>query len=151
MSSLDAQVTVEDAIVLAVTAHRGQMDRSGVPFIFHCLRVMLAQQDEITQIAAVLHDAVEYTAVSLQQLERSGYNEEICSAVAALTRWDGESYEAYIERVAVNPVARAVKLADLADNMDPRRWLADSRAEERMTRYRFACKRLAPADIDVGK
>lgn len=144
MSSSNACAALEDAIIFAVTAHRGQVDRSGVPFIFHCLRVMLAQQDDATRIAAVLHDVAEDTAYSLEDIVQAGFSAEICAAVAVLTRRGGEPYESYIERVAVDRLARSVKLADLADNMDPQRLpVGDSGAEARMTRYKLACERLS--------
>jgi (p)ppGpp synthase/HD superfamily hydrolase len=112
---------LEDAIALAARAHRGQKDRAGEPYVLHVLRVMLRQQDETARIAGVLHDVVEDTPTTLADLRAAGYGEEICDAVDCLTRRSGEPYERMIARVAGNAVARRVKLADLEDNMDPRR------------------------------
>ena len=113
--------TLEDAIALAAHAHRGQVDKGGQPYILHVLRVMLRQEDETARLAAVLHDVLEDTQVTLADLRSAGYSEPVCAAVDCLTRRSGETYEEMIERVATNPLARQVKLADLADNLDPNR------------------------------
>src|SRR5690348_14451397 len=97
------------------------MDKGGKPYVLHSLRVMLKQVDETAQMVAVLHDVLEDTAVTLADLRAAGFNAEICEAVDCLTRRPDETYEAMIVRVAANPLARRVKLADLEDNMDPRR------------------------------
>jgi (p)ppGpp synthase/HD superfamily hydrolase len=115
--------TLEDAIALASQAHRGQVDKAGKPYILHPLRVMLRQEAEAAQIVAVLHDVLEDTGVTLEGLRAAGYRPEICEAVDCLTRRPDEPYDIMISRVAANPLARAVKLADLEDNMDPRRRL----------------------------
>lgn len=110
--------TLEDAIALAAQAHAGQRDKAGQPYILHPLRVMLAQRDEATRMAAVLHDVVEDTAVTLGELQRRGYPDAVLQAVQALTKTPGEDRLAAAARAAANPIARQVKLADVADNMD---------------------------------
>ncbi len=134
---------LEDAILLAATAHRGQRDKVGAPYILHPLRVMLRLEDEPARIAAVLHDVVEDTGRSLDELRRAGFSEEVVAAVDCLTRRAGETYDAFIERVAPHPIARRVKIADLEDNMDLRR-LTDvgSKEQERLARYVKAWRRL---------
>lgn len=112
---------LEDAIALAARAHRGQLDKGGQPYILHPLRVMLRQQDEAASIVAVLHNVVEDTSTTLADLREAGYSEEVREAVDCLTRRPGEPYERMLSRVETNPIARRVKLADLEDNMDPRR------------------------------
>jgi (p)ppGpp synthase/HD superfamily hydrolase len=135
--------TLEDAIALAAHSHRGQVDKGGQPYILHVLRVMLRQEDETTRIVGVLHDVLEDTPVTLADLQSAGYAENVCAAVDCLTRRTGETYEEMIERVAANPLARQVKLADLADNLDPKRQVpADSAAEKRHARYAAARDRL---------
>lgn len=135
--------TLEDAIALAARAHRGQVDKGGQPYILHVLRVMLRQEDETARIVAVLHDVLEDTPVTLADLQTAGYDEHVCEAVDCLTRRSAETYEDMIERVAANPLARQVKLADLADNLNPeRRVPVDSAAEKRYSRYTAAQKRL---------
>ena len=137
--------TLEDAIALAARAHRGQVDKSGEPYILHSLRVMLKQESEAARIVAVLHDVVEDTAVSINGLRAAGFDDEICDAIDSLTRRPDEIYEDMIARVAANPIARRVKLADLEDNMDPRRRLDGAREAERQGRYREAHARLLGA------
>ncbi len=135
--------TLEDAIALAAHAHRGQVDKGGQPYILHVLRVMLRQEDETARFAAVLHDVLEDTQVTLADLRSAGYSEPVCAAVDCLTRRSGETYEEMIERVATNPLARQVKLADLADNLDPNRTVpTDPAAAGRHARYAAARKRL---------
>ena len=97
--------TIEDAIALATEAHRGQTRPDGTAFILHPLRVMLSLRDEVDQVAAALHDVVEDTAITLDDLGERGYDAEVVEAVDRLTRREGESYEAFVERVA--PHARA--------------------------------------------
>ncbi|MFQ3568508.1 MAG: GTP pyrophosphokinase [Aggregatilineales bacterium] len=113
--------TIEDAILLATQAHRGQRDRGGAPYIYHPLRLMLAVETEAERFVAILHDVVEDSDLSLEDLRAHGYDEAIVEAVDCLTRREGEPYQAMIERIKNNPLARRVKLADLADNMDLRR------------------------------
>ncbi len=113
--------TLEDAIELAVHAHRRQTDKAGAPYVLHVLRVMLRMPDETAMTAAVLHDVVEDTPHTLDLLRAAGFSEAVVAAVDALTRRKGESYEAFVRRAGQNPVARLVKRADLEDNMDLRR------------------------------
>jgi (p)ppGpp synthase/HD superfamily hydrolase len=134
---------LEDAIALAARAHCGQKDRGGQPYILHVLRVMLRQQDEVARIVAVLHDVLEDTSITLADLREAGYSAEICMAVDCLTRRTGEPYEEMIDRVAANPIARRVKLADLEDNMDMRRLeSSDETALARLGKYRAAWGKL---------
>lgn len=109
------------AIAVAVLAHAEQVDKAGEPYILHVLRVMLRMRTEEERIVAALHDVVEDTNWSLGDLHAQGFGEAVLDAVDALTRRDDEGYSDYIDRVALNPLATAVKLADLADNLDPSR------------------------------
>jgi (p)ppGpp synthase/HD superfamily hydrolase len=130
---------LERAILLAVQAHRGQVDRSGAPYILHPLRVMLRVETENERIAAVLHDVVEDTEWTLDGLRAEGFPEEVVQAVDCLTRREEESYDDRVARAAANPIARRVKLADLEDNMDVRRlarWSEEDAA--RFERYHRA-------------
>jgi GTP diphosphokinase / guanosine-3',5'-bis(diphosphate) 3'-diphosphatase len=110
--------TLERAISLAAEAHAGQVDKAGQPYILHPLRVMLRLSTEEERIAAVLHDVVEDTAVTLEQLAEEGFSQAIVAAVEALTKLPGESRIAAAARAAGNTVARKVKLADNAENSD---------------------------------
>jgi (p)ppGpp synthase/HD superfamily hydrolase len=131
--------TIEDAIALALQAHRGQVDRAGRPYILHPLRVMGLVDGMDAKIVAVLHDVVEDTPTTLDELRGLGYSERIVTAVNHLTRREDETYEQFIERIKPHPLARHVKLADLMDNMDLRRnnHLGDGDLE-RLRRYQAA-------------
>ncbi|MCZ7544958.1 MAG: GTP pyrophosphokinase [Anaerolineae bacterium] len=135
--------SLEDAIQLALDAHRGQKDRAGQPYVLHPLRVMMRMDDEEARMAAILHDVVEDSTYTLSDLRHAGYPGRVLDAVDALSKHEGEPYEAYIERVMLNPLARRVKLADLEDNMDLRR-ISEMTANdlERYQRYRRAWARV---------
>jgi (p)ppGpp synthase/HD superfamily hydrolase len=135
--------TLDDAIALAIRAHRGQRDKRNESYLLHVFRVMLRQGDETARIVAVLHDSLEDTSVTLADLLAAGYGDEICEAVDCLTRRDKEKYEDMITRVAANPLSRRVKLADLEDNMDPKRQLDGPAGAEHLAKYQAACKRLS--------
>jgi (p)ppGpp synthase/HD superfamily hydrolase len=111
---------LERAIALAVEAHAGHRGREGQPYILHPLGVMARVETDAERIVAILHDTVESEGdrVSYARLRQEGFPEEIVQAIDCLTRRDGEPYADMIERIAPNPLARRVKLADLADNLD---------------------------------
>lgn len=131
--------TIERAIAIAAMAHEGQVDKAGAPYVFHPLRMMLSVGTPEARMAAVLHDVVEDTSVTLEQLRAEGFPQEVIEAVEALTEREGEDYEAFIRRVAPNSIARQVKLADLRDNCDLSR-IAQPTAKdyERIEKYRRA-------------
>lgn len=131
--------TIEDAIRLALDKHHGQTDKSGAPYILHPLRVMAGMQTEAERIIAVLHDVVEDSDVTLDDLRRMGYSAEIVAAIDHLSRREDETYEEFIQRIKPHPLAVRVKLGDLLDNMDIRRNAAlDEKALERFQRYQKA-------------
>jgi (p)ppGpp synthase/HD superfamily hydrolase len=135
---------LEDAIALAVEAHRGQKDKSGQPYILHPLRVMFSCDSETEWIVAVLHDVVEDTGRSFDDLRRMGYGDEVLSALDCVTKSNGEPYSCFMERAASNPVARNVKLADLNDNLDMRRLRSVKPKDvKRLRKYVTAWRRLA--------
>jgi (p)ppGpp synthase/HD superfamily hydrolase len=110
---------------------------------------MLRQEDETARIVAALHDILEDTRVTPADLRAAGYSEHVRAAVDCLTHRPSETYEETIERIARNPLARRVKLADLADNLDPKRPApADSAAAARLARYAAARQRLIAGDAD---
>jgi guanosine-3',5'-bis(diphosphate) 3'-pyrophosphohydrolase len=112
---------LELAILIATIAHAGQVDKAGQPYILHPLRVMLRLSTEPERIAAVLHDVLEDCRGWTLERLRGHFGPEVASAVDALTRREGETYRQYILRAAADPIARAVKVADLHDNLDPSR------------------------------
>ena len=134
---------LQRAIELATAAHAGQTDRAGVPYITHPLRVMEACNTIEEKIAAVLHDVVEDTAVTLDDLAKQ-FPPEIVEAVRCLTHLPEDTYEEYVEQIATNPISVQVKLRDLTDNMDVRRLTAIGEPDvERLRRYLKAYKRLS--------
>jgi (p)ppGpp synthase/HD superfamily hydrolase len=131
--------TLERAIAIAAQAHTGQLRMDGEPYILHPLRVMMRVGEMNAKIVAVLHDVVEDSAWTLDQLRSEGFAAEVVGAVDAVTHRQGEDYFAYVSRAAADPLARQVKLADLEDNMDIRR-ISHVRDKdlERVRRYHTA-------------
>jgi len=115
------QELLEKAIRIAVEAHAGQKDRYGVPYILHPNRVMQRLGTTEERTVGILHDVVEDTDWTLKRLREEGFPESIVAAIDAVSKREGEDYEAFVRRSAANPLARRVKLADLEDNMDLRR------------------------------
>jgi (p)ppGpp synthase/HD superfamily hydrolase len=110
--------TLERAIAIAAEAHAGQVDKGGQPYILHPLRVMLRTNSSAERMAAVLHDVVEDSSVTLDFLRTEGFPPEVIHAVDALTKRHGESRIDAAHRAKQDPIARLVKLADNAENMD---------------------------------
>jgi (p)ppGpp synthase/HD superfamily hydrolase len=141
--------TLERAIAIAVEAHAGQQDKNGAPYILHPLRVMFGVQAnhamlEDARIVAALHDVVEDNpAWTLDRLRDEGFSETVIAGVDALTCRENESYDAFVDRAAQHLIGRAVKLADLRDNMEVTRLAAVGEKEQaRLDRYLQAYRRL---------
>lgn len=105
------------AIKLAYNAHHGQTDINGVPYIFHPYHVAEQMTDELTVCTALLHDVVEDTSITIEQLEKE-FPSEVTEALKLLTHNENTDYFDYIRRIRTNSIAKAVKLADLAHNSD---------------------------------
>lgn len=133
---------LETAILVAVEAHAGQVDKAGAPYAFHPLRLMLKVKTDEERMAAVLHDVVEDgPRWTFERLIERGIPQGVVDAVRHLTKWPEEAgdYMAFIRRGAAHPVARVVKLADLEDNMDLTRISEPApRDFERIEKYRIA-------------
>lgn len=111
------------AIALATEAHKGQKDKYGQEYLHHPIRVMNMGRDLKEKIVGILHDVVEDTEWTCEDLKKEGFPDEIIEAVRCVTKLsDEEDYEEYIGRCATNPLAIAVKIHDLTDNMDVRRY-----------------------------
>ena len=136
--------TLDTAIQVARAAHEGQLDKSGRPYIAHPLRVMGALRDELERMTAVLHDVVEDTTVTLDDLIAANCPTPVVEALAAISKRTGEDQETYLARVAANPIALAVKRADIADNMSPDRLARlDAATQERLrAKYTSALRQL---------
>ena len=136
--------TLERAIEIAVEAHSGQLDKSGCEYIGHPLRVMAAGNTIEEKIVGVLHDVVEDSEWTFEMLVAEGFSAEIVEALRCLTRLsETDPYDKFIARVKSNPLAVAVKLNDLTDNMDIRRlpYISDKDVK-RLKRYLKAYKQL---------
>lgn len=108
---------LEKAIEIALDAHTEQEDKAGETYICHPLRVMQAMDTETERIVVVLHDVVEDSEYELEEIEDE-FGSEVCNAVAALTKRDGDDYlDDFIPRAADNDIARKVKRADIKDNI----------------------------------
>lgn len=126
------------AILIATNAHHGQFDKGGNPYILHPLAVMglIEDADEELQSIAVLHDVIEDTKVTWQDLKEAGMTDRIIAAVRLLTKMPGQTYEEYKEGVFSNADAMRVKKADLTHNSDIRRLKGISERDiERMAKY----------------
>lgn len=111
-------MNLEEASELAYRMHRRQRDKAGQPYYVHvaAVRDMLTGEDEEVRIAAVLHDVVEDTDMTLDELRGLGCTERTLAAIDAVTRRDGENYLEFIVRASQNPDGRMIKLADNMHN-----------------------------------
>ncbi|MDO5058620.1 MAG: HD domain-containing protein [Neisseria sp.] len=142
--------TLEKAIELAARYHAGQTDKGGSPYILHPLRVMMAVADERAKMAAVMHDLIEDTPLTAADLREHGFEEAVVEAVIALTKKRGENRIEAAHRAAANPIARQVKLADVADNMDLSRLPVVSEKDlDRMAQYREVLQILQAAEAEA--
>lgn len=127
------------AMKLCYEAHKYQTDKSGIPYVFHPIHLAEQMDDEATTVTALLHDVVEDTAYTVKDLEALGFAPEVLEALALLTHADGVPYLEYVAAIKQNPIARTVKLADLAHNSDLTRLdTVDAKALARVEKYRQA-------------
>ncbi|MDQ0875738.1 (p)ppGpp synthase/HD superfamily hydrolase [Paenibacillus sp. V4I3] len=110
--------TLTKAILIAAKAHDGQTDKGGNPYILHPARLATKANSEEESIVAMLHDVVEDSDTTLFDLKNAGFSADIIEALDCLTKRADESYEDFIKRIKLNPLARKVKLLDLEDNSD---------------------------------
>jgi len=132
------------AIKIAYHAHEGTLDTSGTPYILHPVHLAEQMEDEYTTIVALLHDVVEDTDVTIEDLRREGFPEAVLEAVVLMTHEEGVPYLEYVADIKKNHLARAVKLADLRHNMDQSRFAGSDLlpSEEKLEYYR---KKYEPA------
>ena len=136
--------TLQRAIEIATEAHKGQFDKAGNEYIGHPLRVMEMGKTEDEKIVGMLHDVIEDTDWTFEALEAEGFSKEVIDALRCVTKVsEKENYDDFIDRVRKNPLAVAVKINDLTDNMDIRRlpYLSDKDVK-RLKKYLKAYKRL---------
>ena len=120
------------ALELCFEAHKEQKDKSGLPYVFHPFHLAEQMQTEETTIVALLHDVVEDTDVTLDDLAQMGFSKTVMDAIALMTHADGVDYMDYVRAIRENPIAKAVKLADLRHNSDLTRMdVVDEKVQER--------------------
>lgn len=130
---------LDKAITIAVNAHSGQVDKADADYIFHPLRVMLKLNSEEERIVGILHDVIEDTNITYEKLKEEGFSDTILEALRNITRTDGETYIHFVNRAKSNEISRAVKLADLEDNMDINRIPYPKEEDyERLEKYKNA-------------
>lgn len=134
------------ALKLSYEAHKDQVDKSGVPYVFHPFHLAEQMQDEATTCVALLHDIIEDTDYTLDDLSSKGFSDEIVSAIVRMTHNKSVPYMEYIARIAENPIAKAVKLADLKHNSDLSRLdIVAEKDLKRVRKYKAAIKLLEDA------
>ena len=131
------------AMKLCFEAHKDQVDKSGLPYVFHPFHLAEQMTDELTTVTALLHDVVEDSDYTLADLGEMGFPATVLDALAMLTHDDGSAYLEYVARLKTNLIARAVKLADLRHNSDLTRLdHVDEKALVRVEKYRKAIELL---------
>ena len=128
------------ALRFAYNAHHGQLDYNGIPYIFHPLHLAEQMDDEISCCAALLHDVVEDTPVTMAELAAE-FPPEVVEVVALLTHEDSaessnQDYFSYLHPIKAHPIARKVKLADIAHNSDQSRCVGSNLSEEQLVYWR---------------
>ncbi|TWT29535.1 HD domain-containing protein [Blastopirellula retiformator] len=149
--------TREKAVEIAATAHAGVKDKQGQPYLLHPLRVMQGVEGETAQIVAALHDVVEDTPITFEDLALEGFSEEVLAALRLVTHDDGQSYADYVIACKANPIARQVKHSDLRDNANlsrlllrPEKFATDAQRMQRyVLSYRFLEEEMT--DVDYKK
>ena len=131
-------MNLERAIEIAVSAHKGAVDKGGQPYILHPLAVMMSLKTDAEKIVGVLHDVVEDTDWTFEALKQEGFSEDIIEALQSVTKSDSDSnYLDFVERAKANAIGRNVKIADLKHNMDISRLSSITNLDfERLERYR---------------
>lgn len=131
------------AMKLAYAAHKDQLDKSGMPYIFHPIHLAEQMQSEATVCVALLHDVIEDTDMTLEQLRSEGFPDEVLAALKLLTHDDSVPYMSYVANIKSDPIAAAVKLADLRHNSDMTRLdCVDEKALARSEKYKKAIELL---------
>lgn len=123
------------AMKIAYAAHHGQVDCNGIPYIFHPIHLAESMDDEISCCAALLHDVVEDTPITMEELAME-FPEEVTDVLKLLTHDDSTDYFEYVRIIKNHPIARKVKLADLAHNSDQSRCVGSDLTPERLAHWK---------------
>ena len=130
---------IKRAILFAFDAHRGQYDKSGLPYITHPLHVAESMETEDECVVALLHDVLEDTDITIEDLTRIGITDRQIAALKLLCHDDSVPYLEYVQAIRVDPIARTVKLADLYHNSDLTRLnVITTQDIERVEKYKQA-------------
>lgn len=131
------------ALKLCFEAHKNQEDKSGMPYVFHPFHLAEQMQDEKTTIVALLHDLVEDTDYTFDDLRKMGFDDDVITALMLMTHDEAVPYMTYVAQIKPNPIAKAVKLADLKHNSDLSRLdIVDEKALKRKEKYAEAIRLL---------
>jgi len=149
VSVADPTARLNRALAIAAEAHAGQLKRGHEPFMAHVTRVVASVEGIEVKIVAALHDVIEKSDWTLDRLADEGFSPEILAAVGAMTKRPGERFDALVQRAVADPLARAVKMADLRDNLSGwERGRPSAERRERVARYRRALAELnAPGEV----
>ena len=140
------------AMKIAFNAHKEQVDKTGLPYIYHPIHLAEQMDDENTTCVALLHDVGEDTEITFEDLEKEGFTKEIIEALKLMTHDDAIPYLEYVKEIKKNPIATAVKLADLNHNSDLTRLdVVDEKAKERVEKYKKAIEILTSVDEEKVK
>ena len=127
------------AMIIAFNAHKEQLDKSGIPYIFHPFHLAEQMDDEESVCVALLHDVVEDTDITFEDLKNEGFTDNILNALKLLTHDDNVEYMDYVKEIKKNDIAKKVKLADLKHNSDLSRLdVIDDYVLERVNKYKKA-------------
>ena len=138
------------ALKLCFAAHKDQTDKSGLPYVFHPFHLAEQMPDELTTVVALLHDVVEDTPYTLEDLAKLGFPQKVLSSLARLTHDPSVPYLDYVAALKEDPIARQVKLADLRHNSDLTRLdHVDDKARQRAEKYAAAIRLLEQPDGDL--
>ena len=135
------------ALSLCFDAHKGQVDKSGLPYVFHPFHLAMEMTDELSTVVALLHDVIEDSNYTLQDLENMGFPPAVLEAISLMTHQEGVPYMEYVASIKTNPLARVVKMADLRHNSNIAR--VDNPTEKdyaRVEKYRQAMALLEQAE-----
>lgn len=123
------------ALRFAYQAHHGQLDYNGIPYIFHPVHLAEQMDDEISCCAALLHDVVEDTSMTLQELSME-FPKEVIDVLILLTHKEGVPYFDYVRNIKSNPIAVKVKLADIAHNSDQTRCIGSDLTDAQLSYWK---------------
>ena len=131
------------AMKISFEAHKNQVDKNGIPYIYHPIHLAEQMEDENTICVALLHDVVEDTDITFEELQKIGFNDDIIVALKLMTHDENVPYMDYVREIKNNSIAAKVKLADLKHNSDLTRLdVIDEKAKQRVQKYKKAIELL---------